>query len=155
MASTSRNISWACGKANNKSWWNSSGCIIKGQHVELKSITSRNSVGSWYVAITSRNSNIKESRCVASPPAYKKKSKIYSIDQLLRASGSYRISPTNCRCRHVICFIIKKMPVQDIADQMACMSRFNEDLISLVSEAPVVATTAVVLWPVFSDKKMY
>jgi len=33
--------------------------------------------------------------------------------------------------------------------------RFNEDLISLVSEAPVVATTAVVLWPVFSDKKMY
>ena len=47
------------------------------------------------------------------------------------------------------------MPVQDIADQIACMSRFNEDLISLVSEAPVVATTAVVLWPVFSDKKMY
>ena len=45
---------------------------------------------------------------------------------------------------HVICFIIRKMPVQDIADQMACMSRFNEDLISLVSEAPIVATTAVV-----------
>ena len=112
MANTSRNISRACGKANNKSRWNPSGCIIKGQHVELKSITSRNSVGSWYVAIasrdseesrcvdiTSRNSNIKESRCVASPPAYKKESRIYSIDQLLRASGSYRRSPTNCRCR--------------------------------------------------------
>ena len=27
-----------------------------------------------------------------------KKSKIYSIDQLLRSSGSYRRSPTNCRC---------------------------------------------------------
>jgi len=78
MASTSRNISRACGKANNKSQWNPSGCIIKGQHVELKSITSRNSVGSWYVAIASRdseksrcvaitprNNNIKESRCVA------------------------------------------------------------------------------------------
>jgi len=42
---------------------------------------------------------LRKADALPSPPAYKKKSRIYSIDQLLRASGSYRRSPTNCRCR--------------------------------------------------------